>query len=103
MNLAPSLPGTAVLQEDVGMATLYEIVVKGELGPTAASAFDGMRLEARDGETAIVGDVVDQAQLTGLLNRISDLGLPLVSVTPISETDLSEIGTAAPITGGPRI
>jgi hypothetical protein len=60
---------------------VYEIVVKGELGPAAACAFEGMRLEARSGETAIVGDVTDQAQLGGILRRVVDLGLDLVSVT----------------------
>lgn len=78
-------PDTAVLGEDVGMATLYEIVVKGELGPTTACAFEGMRLEARDGETAIVGEIADQAQLSGLLNRVSELGLELVSVGRLHE------------------
>ena len=65
----------------------YEIVVKGELGPTAACAFDGMRLEAESGETTIVGDVVDQAHLSGMLRRIADLGLELVSVTRLREQE----------------
>lgn len=68
------------------MAAVYEIVVKGELGPTAACAFDGLQLEARLGETAIVGEVADQAQLAGILRRIADLGLELVSVTQLTET-----------------
>jgi hypothetical protein len=69
--------------EDV--APLYEIVVKGELGPTVGHAFDGMRLECNAGETAIVGYVEDQAQLNGLLRRVADLGLELVSVGRVSE------------------
>jgi hypothetical protein len=44
------------------------------------AAFDPMKLEAGDGETAIVGEVRDQAQLYGILDRIRDLGLELVSV-----------------------
>ena len=67
------------------MATRYEIVVKGELGPAVACAFEGMQVEVRSGESAIVGNVVDQAHLAGLLNRVSDLGLDLVSVGRVPE------------------
>jgi hypothetical protein len=74
-----------------GVADTYEIVVKDELGPTAAHAFAGMRVEARAGETAIVGDVVDQAELTGLLNRVSELGLSLVSVRTLPSPDPSDV------------
>jgi hypothetical protein len=62
------------------MGALYEIVVEGELGGTCAGAFEGMRIEHREGQTAIVGPVEDQAHLAGLLRRVSDLGLNLVSV-----------------------
>ena len=65
-------------------AAQYEIVVKGELGPTVSSAFEGMRIECHGGETAMVGLVEDQAQLTGLLRRVADLGLELVSVGKVS-------------------
>jgi hypothetical protein len=44
------------------------------------AAFDPMKLEPGHGETAIVGEVRDQAQLYGILDRIRDLGLELVSV-----------------------
>jgi hypothetical protein len=67
------------------MGSMYEIVVKGELGPMFAGAFEGMRLEPRAGETAIVGFVVDQAHLGGLLKRVSELGLVLVSVSQLPE------------------
>lgn len=70
------------------MATRYEIVVTGELGPAAACAFEGMQVEVRSGESAIVG-VVDQAQLAGLLNRVSDLGLDLVSVQQVAGEEVS--------------
>jgi hypothetical protein len=64
---------------------LYEIVVEGELGATCAGAFEGMRLEHREGRTAIVGHVEDQAHLTGILRRVSDLGLSLVSVGRVED------------------
>jgi hypothetical protein len=70
-------------------AALYEIVVKGELGPTVACAFDGMRLECHAGQTAIVGHVEDQAQLNGLLRRVADLGLHLVRVEQLPEDSSS--------------
>ena len=59
-------------------ARCYRIVVKHELGPAHAVAFDGMRLDASDGETAIIGPVADQTQLQGILARIASLNLVLL-------------------------
>jgi hypothetical protein len=60
----------------------YEIRVRGHLTPRWAPWFDGMALVPRDdGTTVIDGPVADQSALHGLLRTISDLGLPLVSVT----------------------
>ena len=55
------------------------ITIRGKLG-SLASAFDGMTPVSRQGATDLVGEVVDQAHLYGLLARISDLGLELESV-----------------------
>jgi hypothetical protein len=60
--------------------THYQIVVRGELSQRFSMAFEGMSLEAEDGQTVITGPVVDQAHLHGLLDRVRDLGLELVSV-----------------------
>ena len=61
----------------------YEIRVRGHLAPRWAAWFDGMALDPQDdGTTVIDGPVADQSALHGLLRTISDLGLPLVSVTP---------------------
>ena len=65
--------------------TIYRIVVRGELSNRYLPAFEGMNLAAGDGRTAITGPVVDQAQLHGLLNRVGDLGLELISVNPAPE------------------
>ena len=65
--------------------TTYRIVVRGELSQRYVPAFDGMALVPRDGRTAIVGPVIDQAHLHGLLERVRDLGLELVSVNPTPE------------------
>ncbi len=60
----------------------YEIRVEGHLGPRWAAWFDGMRLSEQPGGTTVLrGPVVDQAALHGLLQRLRDLGLPLLSVT----------------------
>ena len=63
----------------------YELVVRGELGDRFAVLFEDMRLERRDGTTALTGPVVDQARLHGLIERIQDLGLELVSVNPLHD------------------
>ena len=60
--------------------TSYRIVVGGELSERYARAFDGMEMEARSGQTILTGEVVDDAQLYGILERLSALGLRLVSV-----------------------
>jgi hypothetical protein len=65
--------------------TIYRIVVRGELSHRYLPAFEGMTLAAGDGQTAITGPVVDQAQLHGLLDRVGDLGLELISVNPTLE------------------
>ena len=62
----------------------YEIRLRGRLDPRWSAWFDGMTLTtADDGTTTLRGPVTDQAALHGLLARIRDLGLPLLSVTPL--------------------
>ena len=59
----------------------YQITVKGHLNPNWAEWFDGLTITPLpNGTTAISGPVVDQAALHGLLRKVRDLGLPLVSV-----------------------
>jgi hypothetical protein len=61
----------------------YEIRVTGHLAPRWAAWFEGMTLTAQDdGTTVIDGPIADQSALHGLLRKLSDLGLPLVSVKP---------------------
>ena len=64
-------------------AHCYRLVVEGELGPRSASALDGMTVSAHGGNTEIVGPIVDQSHLQGLLERIAGLGLTLHSLTPL--------------------
>ena len=65
--------------------TCYQIVVAGELSGRFAPAFDGMMVRCGGGQTEITGMVVDQSQLHGLLDRVGELGLDLVSVNAIVE------------------
>ena len=60
----------------------YEIRVAGHLDARWAAWFDGLSVgQQGDGTTLISGPIADQAALHGLLQRVRDLGLPLVSVT----------------------
>ncbi|MGO9791332.1 MAG: hypothetical protein ACLP8S_18090 [Solirubrobacteraceae bacterium] len=64
----------------------YAIEVEGELSDEIGSAFEGMRLKRDHGKTVLVGVVRDQAALHGLLQRLSDLGLTLLSVNALEGT-----------------
>lgn len=64
----------------------YEIRVAGHLDGRWAAWFDGLSLRHEaDGVTVIHGSVSDQAALHGVLQRVRDIGLPLVSVTRVEE------------------
>ena len=58
----------------------YEIKVRGRLGSQWSDWFEGMTITYLEGITTIAGEVLDQAALHGLLNRIRDLGLELESL-----------------------
>jgi hypothetical protein len=66
----------------------YQIVIVGELSRRFAAAFEGMTVCCADGRTAITGTVVDQSQLHGLLDRVGELGLELVSVNALEDKGL---------------
>jgi hypothetical protein len=63
-------------------ATVYRICVRGCLTQRIGSALEGMRLETGEDETVFTGEIRDQSQLYGLIDRVQDLGLELVSVQP---------------------
>ena len=63
-------------------STEYEIRVEGRLASRWSAWFDGLSLtNEADGTTVISGPVVDQAALHGLLQKLRDVGMPLVSIT----------------------
>ena len=64
-----------------GGPPVYQIRIKGRLGPQWADWFAGLTITREDnGDTLLTGPVVDQAALHGLLRRVRDLDLPLLSV-----------------------
>ena len=58
----------------------YEIRVEGVLGERWAAWFEGLRVSSEETETVISGPLTDQAALHGVLVKISDLGMRLISV-----------------------
>jgi hypothetical protein len=63
----------------------YRVVVDGELSNHIGRTFEGMSLSREEGRTVLVGTMRDQAQLQGVLQRISDLGLRLLSVSALDD------------------
>jgi hypothetical protein len=65
-------------------STIYQVRIKGHLGYGWAGWFGGMTITLEDnGETLLTGPLVDQAALHGLLKKVRDLGMPLLSVNSI--------------------
>jgi hypothetical protein len=73
------------------MSYIYQIRIEGHLGNQWAEWFDGLsiRLEA-DGKTLLYGPVPDQPALHGLLKKVRDLGMPLVSVNQVQCNELGQ-------------
>lgn len=62
----------------------YQIRIKGHLDEQWADWFGGLTITLEeDGDTLLTGPVIDQAALYGLLRKVSDLGMPLLSVNPV--------------------
>jgi hypothetical protein len=69
---------------------VYEIRFKGHLSAYRAQMFEGLEMiQGPGGETVLTGPVIDQAALYGILNRIRDLGVPLLSVKWLSADENS--------------
>jgi hypothetical protein len=63
---------------------VYEIRIKGHLGHQWTDWFEGLTITLEeDGDTLLTGPVIDQAALHGLLKKVRDLGMPLLSVSPV--------------------
>ena len=71
---------------DPGQPMVYQIRIKGHLGRQWTDWFGGLTITLEDnGETLLTGPVVDQAALHGLLKKVRDLGMPLVSVVRVAQ------------------
>ena len=68
------------MANDLNQPMVYEIRIKGHLGPQWSDWFGGLIITLEDnGDTLLTGPVVDQATLHGLLRKVRDLGMPLIS------------------------
>ena len=79
---------------DPGQSMVYQIRIKGHLGRQWTNWFGGLAVTLEDnGETLLTGPVVDQAALYGLLKKVRDLGMPLLSVVCVnpSQAGISDI------------
>ena len=88
------MPSTFNSESDPGQPPVYQIRIKGHLGREWANWFEGLTLTALDnGETLLTGAVVDQAALHGVLRKVRDVGLPLLSVVCVKpgQADASDV------------
>jgi hypothetical protein len=68
-------------KSDPSQPMVYQIRIKGHLGKQWTDWFEGLTIKLEDdGDTLLTGPVIDQAALHGLLKKVRDLGLPLLSV-----------------------
>ena len=77
-----------------GLPVVYQIRIKGHLSHRWAAWFEGLKITLEeDGDTLLTGRVVDQAELHGLLKKVRDLGMPLISVSPVDPGLATRLGT----------
>jgi hypothetical protein len=74
-----------------GQPLAYQIRIKGHLGRQWTDWFSGLAITLEDnGDTLLTGLIVDQAALHGLLRKVRDLGMPLISVSSRSQLEEGE-------------
>jgi len=72
---------------------VYQIKIKGHLSPKWADWFEGLTITLEeDGNTLLSGPVIDQAALHGILKKVRDLGMPLLSVKSSEITSQDSTG-----------
>jgi hypothetical protein len=79
---------------DPGQPLVYQIRIKGHLGRQWTDWFGGLTITALDtGETLLTGPLVDQAALHGVLRKVRDVGMPLLSVIRVEpgEAEASDV------------
>jgi len=68
---------------DSSQSTIYEIRIRGHLSSQWTDWFEGLSITLIEGDTLLAGPIVDQAALHGLLKKVRDVGLSLVSINPV--------------------
>ena len=82
------MPDKHDFRKDPEAPMIYQIRLSGHLGRQWADWFDGMTITlTEDGDTLLTGPVADQAALHGLLKKVRDLGVPLLSVQKSKSND----------------
>jgi hypothetical protein len=87
------MPNELDQHADPGRPTTYQIRITGRLDSQWEDWFEGLTITLDGGDTLITGPVDDQAALHGLLKRVRDLGMPLVSVSPVELDRPTALGT----------
>jgi hypothetical protein len=72
------------MKSESGHDPIYQLTIGGELDERFRFLFGGMQMQRTEGTTVLAGPVTDQAQLMGLIERISELGLELLSVQQVA-------------------
>jgi len=81
-------------KRDADPPMAYQIRIKGHLGPLWTDWFEGLTITLEeDGDTLLSGPVLDQSALHGLLKKVRDLGMPLLSVNSVvpGPQDISDV------------
>ena len=82
------------LKPATNQTVFYQIRIKGHLAREWTDWFEDLTITLEeDGDTLLTGPVIDQAALHGLLKKVRDLGLPLLSVNPVEPGPPTTLGT----------
>jgi len=87
------MPDEYLPKRDSNQSIIYQITIKGHLSHQWADWFEGLTITLEeDGNTLLNGPVIDQSALHGILKKIRDLGMPLLSVNSVgpSSQDTSD-------------
>ncbi len=88
------MPNELRRRSDLDKPVIYQIRIRGHLRPEWTDWFGGLAVTLEeDGDTLLTGRVVDQAELYGLLKKVRDLGMPLLSVNRIEPASSATLGT----------
>jgi hypothetical protein len=88
------MPNELNRETEPGQPMVYQVRIQGHLGRQWSDWFGGLTVTLEDnGETLVTGPVIDQAALHGLLRKLRDLGMPLLSVNRVEsgQADTSEV------------